>query len=84
MVETVPNVADEEAIADIAPVRLSVNLTAEFAAALKEMAIESGTSISDVVRKAIATERFLQREQKKGSEILLETKDGSIRQVVLR
>lgn len=67
-----------------APVRLSVNLPADVAEALRSLADRKGTTISAIVRDAIATEKFLVEEQDKNSQILLRDQDGSIKQVVLR
>lgn len=66
------------------PVRLSVNLSADVAEALRALAAQKGASISEIVRDAIATEAFLVEEQSSGGQILVREKDGSMKQVVLR
>jgi predicted transcriptional regulator len=66
------------------PVRLSVNLSPEVAEALRTLAEKKGATISEIVRNAIATEKFLTEEQEKHSQVLIKEKDGSVKQLVLR
>ncbi len=51
-------------------VRLSVNLDPDVAEALRSLASRKGVSISEVVRDAIATEKYFNEEQWGGGEIL--------------
>ena len=66
------------------PVRLSVNLSAEAAEALRNLAEERHTTITEVVRDAIATEKFFEEEAKKDSKVLIQDKSGNVRQIVFR
>ena len=66
------------------PVKLSVNLSKEVVDALKTIASEQGTTVTEALRKAISTEKFLRDAAKEGSKVLIEQRDKSIRQLVLR
>ncbi len=63
-------------------VKLSVNVSQEAADALRELAQQRGTTMTEVLRHAIATERFLQEETRKKSKILLEDDSGRTRELV--
>lgn len=65
-------------------VKLTVNLAEDVAQALKEMADRRGISITEAVRRAISTEKFIEDETAAGSKVLVEDKDKTIRQVVFR
>jgi predicted transcriptional regulator len=65
-------------------VRLSVNLSPEAAEALKAIADERHTTITEVVRDAIATEKFLQEEIGRDSKFLVQDKSGNVRQIIFR
>ena len=62
--------------------RLSINISDSTAAKLDEIARADGVTVTEVVRRAILTERFLRDEQKAGREILLEDTEGVQRRVV--
>lgn len=64
-------------------VKMSVNLPQNAVDALRSMATESGLSMSEVLRRAILTEKFLKDEAKSGNKILLMDKNDKYRQVVL-
>ncbi len=66
------------------PVKLSVNLSKEVVDALKSLADERGTSVTEALRKAISTEKFLHDTTKEGGKILIEDRDKSLKQVLLR
>jgi predicted transcriptional regulator len=65
-------------------VKTSLNLPEAAVRALKEIAERRGTTMAEVVRQAIATEKFLVDEVEKGNKILIEDQDKSLRQVVFR
>ncbi len=65
-------------------VKTSLNLPEAAVEALKLIAAKRGTTMAEVVRQAIATEKFLVDEVEKGNKILIEDKDRSVRQVVFR
>jgi hypothetical protein len=65
-------------------VRLNVNLNAETAAALREMATEKGISFTEAVRRAIAISKFIDDEINEGRKIQTLTKENdAVRELVL-
>lgn len=62
--------------------RLSVNLSPDVADALRELAHRRGKTITEVIRDAIATEKFLDDEQRKGGDIIIEHDDNVKKQLV--
>lgn len=64
--------------------KVTVSLTGEAIGAIKEIASRRGISMSDALRQAIGTEKFLVEEHDKGSKILIERPDQSLREVVIR
>lgn len=52
-------------------VRLSVNLPREEAEALRRLAADRNMNITETVRDAIATERFVAEQQKDNAQILV-------------
>lgn len=56
--------------------RVSVNLTEEAIKSLEALAQKRGITMTDALRKAIATEKFLVDEVGEGSKVLIESKDG--------
>lgn len=66
------------------PVRLSVNLSADVANALRELAEFRNTTVTDVLRSAIGTEKFLQEATNRQAKILIEEKDKTVKQLVFR
>lgn len=63
--------------------RVSVVLPGELADALVKLADERSTTITDVVRKAIATEAFLNQETKSSTLILQDKRDASKKREVI-
>lgn len=53
------------------PVRLSVNLAPDVAQALRDLASMKGVTISEIVRDAISTEKWIQDKQNEGYELEL-------------
>ena len=66
------------------PVRLSVNLSPEVAESLRNLAESRNTTISNIVRDAIANEHFFHERQQNDEEIFLRRKDGTMTQVIIR
>ncbi len=64
--------------------RMSVTLSDEPAASLEWLATTQGISQVEALRKAIATEAFLLKEQKAGSKILLSNPKKEVREVLFR
>ena len=65
-------------------VRLSVNLSPEVAETLRNLAESRNTTISNIVRDAIANEQFFYERQQNDEEIFLRRKDGTMTQVIIR
>ena len=66
------------------PVKLSVNLSKEVVDALRQIAKEQGTTVTEALRKAISTEKFLRDTTKEGGKVLIQDRDKNIKQIVLR
>ena len=64
--------------------KITVNLTDDALAALKDLADKRGISMGQALGQAIASEKFLQDEVSKGGKVLIEKPDQTIREVVLR
>lgn len=62
-------------------VRLTADLPIAEAMALKELAAMQGVTVTEALRRAIATEGALQARRRSGSKVLLE-KDGKISELV--
>jgi hypothetical protein len=66
-------------------VRLTVNLSDEVAQALRELAEKRGITVSEALRHAISTEKFLSDKIEKGERVLLEDPESNKqREVVFR
>lgn len=62
-------------------IRLTADLPIAEANALKELATMQGVTLTEALRRAIATEGTLQARRKAGSKVLLE-KDGKLSELV--
>jgi predicted DNA-binding protein len=65
-------------------VKTSFNLSEESLNTLEEIAKRKGVSKADIVRKAIATFKFLDDKEREGGKILIEEKDHSLQRVIFR
>ncbi|HEV8660055.1 MAG TPA: ribbon-helix-helix protein, CopG family [Thermoanaerobaculia bacterium] len=65
-------------------VRTTVNLTPEAVEAVREMARERGTTVADVIRRAIWIEKYLHETLKAGGKVLLEDAAHGVRELVIR
>jgi Ribbon-helix-helix protein, copG family len=65
-------------------IKMSVNLPVDAVEALKMLAKKRGTSMTEVLRQAIGTEKFIDGVSAAGGKILVEDKKGRIRQLVFR
>lgn len=61
--------------------RLSVNVALDVGAAIDSLAKRHETTITDVIRRAVSTYKFIDDEQAAGSKLLVERRDGTIREV---
>jgi metal-responsive CopG/Arc/MetJ family transcriptional regulator len=65
-------------------IKTSVTLPREVLEKLQTMSSRSGSSVSDVVRRAIHTEHLLRDTRKRGGRVLIQNRDNSVREVVFR
>jgi hypothetical protein len=84
-----PKVQAEEAAtveAEIAAgtVKRTFNLPVDSVTAIKELANERCTSVTDIIRRAIWIEKFLHDEMKQGGRVFVEFPDNTKKEVVLR
>jgi predicted CopG family antitoxin len=63
--------------------RLQVDLSDSAYERLQRVADEEGRPISEVVRRALNVEDILREEQQKGGTVVIESKDGERRQLVV-
>lgn len=67
----------------MATVKVSFNLPEPVVAALKQLAKERNTTVTEVVRNSISNEVFLDRQVRtEGAKVLIETPDRKYREVV--
>ena len=64
--------------------KLTVNLSDEAVTALEAISAQRGVSVTEVLRQAIASEKFLNDEVSKGAKILVERPNQPLREIVLR
>lgn len=64
--------------------RMSVSLSSDIAHLLAFLATSQGITQNEALRKAIATEGYLQKEIAQGTKVLLQKPDGEIREVIFR
>lgn len=65
-------------------VRLSVNLDPVVLEALKELARRNGTTVTEMVRRAISDEKYFQDAADRGAQILIKEDGREIREVIFR
>ena len=65
-------------------VKLSANLPREAFEVLQELSVERGSTMTDALKAAIATERYIRDANKRGGKILVEESDGRVYEVVFR
>ncbi|MBW4460470.1 MAG: hypothetical protein KME47_09555 [Nodosilinea sp. WJT8-NPBG4] len=65
------------------PKRMSINLTGDAAEYLEDLAESQGITQTEALRRAIATESYIQKSIKEGYRVLLQNKD-EIREIVFR
>lgn len=65
-------------------IKLSVNLSEDVVDALRELAKSRNVTMTEVIRDAIGTEKFLEDARQKHEKILIEDEKGQVRQLVFR
>jgi metal-responsive CopG/Arc/MetJ family transcriptional regulator len=63
-------------------VKVTVNLPEKTLEALKNIASDRGTTVTEALRQVIESQRFLENEVQKGNALLIQNPDKSVRQVV--
>lgn len=66
------------------PVKLTVNLSDEVAQTLKTMAQQNGITITEQLRRAISTEKWVEDIDKDQSKKLIVEEAGQLKEVVFR
>ena len=64
--------------------KVTVNLSDETIEDLREVASKRGITLTEAIRKAIATEKFVQDERDEGAKILIEKPGERVREVEFR
>lgn len=65
-------------------IKASFNLPEEELDALRELAKERNTTVTQVLRQAIGTEKFIAEQVSNKNKLLIETPDHAMREVVFR
>jgi len=65
-------------------IKMSMNLPADAVKVLRGLAEKRRTTMTEVLRQAIGTEKFIDEVNKAKGKILVEDKQGRIRQLVFR
>lgn len=66
------------------PIKTSVNLPPEAVEALREIAEDRGTTVADVIRRAIWLEKYFHDATRKGGKVLVEDENQRLKEVVIR
>jgi len=65
-------------------VKLTVNLPEREMATLRKIAAKRDISLTDAVRRAIAMEQYVDEVQAEGGKLIVEQRDHTMRELVLR
>ncbi len=66
----------------MAIVKISANLAEEIVEDMKRRAEEQGISMTELLRQALATQKFLQEEQDRGTKLILQRAGENDRELV--
>lgn len=64
--------------------RVSVSLPLETIEKLDQIASRHGITMTDAIRRAIATEAYIEQEIQQDSKILIQKADNTLREIVFR
>ncbi len=64
--------------------KLSVNLPTESLTLLKDYANANDITMTEAMRRALGLQHFLSEEVEKGGKVLIEARNGSMRQLSIR
>lgn len=62
--------------------KVTVNLPDDTVQAIKDIAAKNGTTVTEALRQAIESRRFLEDEVDNGGKLLIKSPDQSLREVV--
>lgn len=65
-------------------VKVSANLPADVVATLRDLAERQGITMTEVLRRAISTEKFIEDTRASGSRILIQDREEKVRELVYR
>ncbi len=65
-------------------VKMSVNLSSDVVDVLRDLAAKRRTTMTEVLRQAIGTEKFIDDVKEEDGKVLVEDKKGRLRQLVFR
>jgi len=66
------------------PIKTSINLPPEAVEALRAIAEDRGTTVADVIRRAIWVEKYLHDATRKGGKLLIEDEKQRLKELVIR
>jgi hypothetical protein len=61
--------------------RLSVNLSSEAAEAIREIAGQRNITVTEAIRRAISTQKYVEDAVRRGARILVEEPNNKVREV---
>ncbi|WP_346293955.1 ribbon-helix-helix domain-containing protein [Sphaerothrix gracilis] len=76
--------SDDAVVSPLKPKRMSISLPADIAGLLEFLAETQGISQNEALRRAIATEAYIQQEIQEGATILIQKPNKQIKEVVFR
>ncbi len=62
--------------------KFTLEFNDDAAKVVRNLADERHTTQSDIVRRSINLMKFVSQERKEGSKVLIQTKDGEMREIV--
>jgi len=65
-------------------IKTSINLPEDAVQAVREIAEKTGSTMANVIRQAISTEKYLQDTTDKGGKILIKDADNTIKELLIR
>jgi predicted DNA-binding protein len=65
-------------------IKMSVNMSQSVIDTLRYLAKKRHTTMTEIIRQAIGTEKYLDEMAERGGTVLIEDKRGRVRQLVFR
>jgi predicted transcriptional regulator len=63
-------------------VKMTINLSTDVVQTLKVMAAKRHTTVTHILKRAIAIEKYIEQVEEENCKLLVEDKNGQIRQLV--